>query len=83
VAHGAIGRHAVGARQHRRREVRHRGGMGAYVAALVVKELVVDAEDMAVAVDRRADMMGLLARMVGGDQVLAAILDPFYRPAEF
>jgi hypothetical protein len=26
--------------------------------------------------------MQLLARMVGGDQVLAAILDPFHRPVE-
>ena len=39
-------------------------------------------EDAPVAIDRGADAMLLLARMIGGDQVLAAILDPFHRPPQ-
>ena len=82
MADGAIGRHAVGAGQHRRGEIGHRGGVGAHIAALVVEEFVVDAEDAPVGVDGGANVMGLLARMVGGDQVFAAVFDPFHRPAE-
>ena len=59
-----------------------RGAMGAHIAALVVKEFVVDAEDAAVRIDRGARVVALLARMIGGDQVLAPVLDPFHRPAE-
>ena len=33
-------------------------------------------------VDRGADLVHLLARMIGRDQVLAAVLDPFHRTAE-
>ncbi len=39
-------------------------------------------EDAAFAVDRRAYPMQLLARLIGGDQVLAPVLDPFHRPAQ-
>ena len=53
--------------------------MGAHIGALVVEELVVDREDAAVGVDRGADAVALLARMVGGDQMLAPVLDPFHR----
>ena len=79
VPDGAVGWHAVGAGQHRRGKIRHRGGVGAHISALIVKEFVVDGEDAPVAVDGGADVVGLLARMVGGDQVLAAVLDPFHR----
>ena len=56
--------------------------MGADVGALVGPEFVVDAEDEASRIDRCPDPVNLIARMVGRDQVLAAVLDPFDRPAE-
>ena len=56
--------------------------MGAQIGALVVKEFVVDRQDMARAIDGGADMVALLARMVGGHQVLAPVLDPFDRAPE-
>ena len=56
--------------------------MGADIGALVVEDLVLDAEDMAVLVDRDAREMALLAALVGAHQVLAAVLDPFHRPVE-
>ena len=40
---------------------------------------IVDGENLAVAGDRRFDVMMLIARMVGGDQVLAPVFDPFHR----
>ena len=39
-------------------------------------------EDAALGVDRGADLVPLLARVIGGDQMLAPVLDPFHRPAE-
>ena len=57
--------------------------MRAHIGALVEEELVLHAEDLSVLVDRGADAVPLLARVVGGDQMLAPVLDPFYRPAEF
>ena len=56
--------------------------VGAHIGALVVEIEVVDRQDAAVAVDRGADAVQLLARMIGGDQVLAPVLDPFHRAAE-
>ena len=78
----AIGRNAIRARQHRRGQIGDRGRMGAHVGALIVENLVVEREDAAVAVDRGAHVMLLLARMIGGNQMLAAILDPFDRPPQ-
>ncbi len=37
----------------------------------------------AVGVDRGADLVQLLARVIGRDQVLAPVFDPFHRPVEF
>ena len=54
--------------------------MGAHVGALIVKYFILDRENAPVAIDGGADVMLLLARMVGGDQMLAAILDPLDRP---
>ena len=82
VADGAIGRHAIGARQHGGGEIGHGGGMRAHIGAVVVEEFVVDAENAAVFVDRRLDLVALLARVIGGDQMLAPVLDPFDRPLE-
>ncbi len=83
MAHGAVGRHVIGPRQHRRGEVGDGGGVGAHVGTVVVEELILDAEDAAFYIDGGAHSMRLLARMVGGDQVLAPVLDPLYRPLEF
>ncbi len=51
--------------------------MRAHVGAIVVKELVVDPENVAIFVDRGPDLMTLLARVIGGNQVFAPVLDPF------
>jgi hypothetical protein len=56
--------------------------MGANIRALIVEEFVVDREDPAILVDRGAHMVMLLARMIGGHQMLAPVLDPFDRAAE-
>ena len=82
MADGAIGRHAIGPRQHRRGEVGHGGGVRAHIGAVVVKEFVVDAENAALRVDGGADAVDLLARMIGGDQMLAPVLDPLDRRLE-
>ena len=78
----AIGRHAV---RPRNESADHHGdadGVRAQIGALIVPELVVDRENAAVAIHGGPDLVGLLTRMVGADQVLAAVLDPFHRPAE-
>ena len=79
---GAIRRDAIGPRQHGSGEIGHRHRVGAHIGALIVKDLVVDRENAPVAIDRGAHAMLLLARMIGGDQMLAAILDPFDRPLQ-
>ena len=48
-----------------------------------MEEFVVDAENAAVFVDGRSYFVALLARVIGRDQVLAPVLDPFDRLAEF
>ena len=82
MAGGAIGADLVGAGEHAHGTPDDARTMGAHIGALVVEEFVVDAEQTPVLVDRGADAVALLARMVGGDQVLAAVLDPFHRTAE-
>src|SRR6516165_11173939 len=47
-----------------------------------MKELIVEGEDPALAIDPRADPMALLAGMVGGHQMLAPVLDPLDRAPE-
>ena len=82
VADRAIGRHPIRAGQDARRHVHDSCGMGAHIGALVVEINVVDGEDDAVGIDRGADLVQLLARMIGRDQMLAAVLDPFHRAIE-
>src|SRR5262245_26243774 len=74
----AIGWHAIRARQHGRRKVGDGCGVCAHVSPVIVKELVIDPENAAIFVDRGPDLVALLARMIGGDQMLAAIFNPFY-----
>ena len=83
MADGAIGRHAIGAGQHGGGEVGHGGGVRAHVSAVVVEKFVIDCKDLAVRIDGRADLVVLLARVIGRDQMFAPVLDPFDRPAEF
>ncbi len=71
-----VGRHFVRSQHQSRRHVRHAHAVGAQIPALVVKELVVDAENPAIGIDRRPDTVGLLARLVGGQQMFAPVLDP-------
>ena len=79
MADRAVGRHAIGAGQNARRHVHDARRVGAHIGALVVEIDVVDGEDDAVVVDRGADLVQLLARVIGGDQMLAPVLDPFHR----
>ena len=82
VAGDAVGRDDIRSWQHRRGEIRHGGRMGADIGALVGEEFVVKAQDEAAVVDRGADMVDLVSGMVGGDEMLAAVLDPLDRAAE-
>jgi hypothetical protein len=54
--------------------------VGAHIGALVVKYLILERENVSVAVDGGANVMQLLARMVGGDEVFASVLDPLDGP---
>ena len=77
-----IGRYDIGAGQHGRGQIRDRGGVGPDVGALVRPEFDLEAEDEAARIDRSAHLVHLIARVVGRDQMLAAVLDPFDRPAQ-
>ncbi len=65
VAGGAIGADLVGAGEHAHGPPDDARAVGAHIGALVVEELVVDAEQLSVLVHRRAHLVALLARMVG------------------
>ena len=67
VSDGAIGRHAIGSRQHGGGEIGHGCRMRAHIGAVVVEEFIVDGEDVAFGIDCRANAVRLLTRMVGGD----------------
>ena len=75
-----IGWNAVGARQHRGGEIGHSCRVRPHIGALIVENLILERENMSLAIDCRADVMVLLARMIGSDEMLAAVLDPLYRP---
>src|SRR5260221_5761063 len=83
VADGTISRHAIRPWQHCGGEIRHSRGVRAHISAVVVKEFVFDSKDVALRIDRSADAMILLARMIGGDQMFAAVLYPFDWTFEF
>ena len=82
MADRAIRRHPIGAGQDARRHVHDARGMGAHIGALIVEIAVVDGQDAALVIDRGAHVVKLLARMIGGDQMFAPVLDPFHRPLE-
>src|SRR5205807_682406 len=77
-----IGADAVGAEQHGGGKVGYRHRVGAHIGALIVKELAVNSEQPAGSIDRSTDTIMLFAGMIGGDQMFAPILDPFYWTAQ-
>src|SRR5258708_38464437 len=56
--------------------------MGAHIGALRMEELVVDSQHAAMGIHRGTQQMALLARMIGGEEMLAPVLDPLHRPPE-
>jgi hypothetical protein len=73
---------AVRAGQELRRLRRHHPAVGADIGAHVAVDVAAQAEDDPVARAGDLDVAVDLARVVGRHQVLAAILDPFHRPAD-
>jgi hypothetical protein len=82
MADRAIGRHPIRPRQDPGRHVNDARRVRAHIGALIVEIAIVDGENDAIGVERGADLVYLLARMIGGDQVFAAILEPFHRAME-
>src|SRR6266508_3380078 len=74
--------YAIRAGKHSRREIDHARAMRAHIGALIVKELVIDRQNAAVAIDGGANFVPLLPRMIGGDEMLVTILDPLHRVPE-
>ena len=77
----AVGRHHVGAGERGRRDERH-DDAPRQVGAGVVQHGAAQAEDFAVAVDRDRDLPVLVALLRRRQEMLAAVLLPFHRPAE-
>jgi len=59
MAARAIGGDAIRAGQHRGGQVGHGGRVGAHIGALVVEELVIDGEHLAIRIDGGAHPMAL------------------------
>ena len=77
-----VSRHLVWSQHQARRHVRNADTMGTQIRALIVKELVVDAENAPVGVDGSTYTMCLLSRLVSAQQMLSPILDPAHRASE-
>ena len=75
-------RNAVGARQHLRDVARARRAVGAQIGADVGMGVAAQRQDRAVALAGDLELAFGVARVIGGDQMLAAVLDPFHRPAD-
>ena len=75
-------RHAVGAGQHLRGVARRRHAVGADIGAEIGGAAPAQREDGAVARAGDLQLAFGIAGVVGGDQVLAAVLDPFHRAVE-
>ena len=61
MAHRAIGRNAVRARQHADSQFGDAGAVGAHIGALVEKKLVIQGQNAPLPIHRRTHMMALLA----------------------
>src|ERR1700730_10547739 len=72
----------VRARQHCAGKIDDGDTVRAEVASLVEPELVVEAQNEAVLVDRRAHPMGRASRLVRRHQMLVTVLDSLDRPPE-
>ena len=82
MADAAIGGDAVRPGHHGHGHLRNPGAVGAHIGALVEIELSSRARIRPVGIERGARVVALLARMVGGHQMLAPVLDPFDRPPQ-
>src|SRR5581483_8688223 len=74
----AIRWHTVRPRQHASGPLCDSRPVRADVRALIVKKRIIDCKYSTVRVNRRADAMMLLARMIACDEILSAIFDPLY-----
>ena len=52
------------------------------IRSLVMEEVIVDGKQAAFRIDRGANSVPLLARMICGDHVFAPVLQPFYRASK-
>src|SRR5581483_11435396 len=76
----AVGGNAVRPGQHGGGEIGYGCRVRTHIATLVVKTFVIYGEDDAFAIDRRPHPVLLLPRMIGRNEMLAAVLDPLDRP---
>ncbi len=74
-------RHLIAERQRRSRSVRHVDA-ARRIGAVLVDQRAANAADFAAGVERHLHVPDLVALLGGGDEVLAAVLDPFHRPAQ-
>ena len=79
---GRVVRDPVGPGHQGRRQLGDDDPVGADVGAEVHREPVDEGHDPIVGVESDLDLVVLLPRVVGGHEVLAAILDPLHGPAE-
>ena len=78
-----VGGHAVRAREHGRGELGDRDAVGAAVGAVVLDDVVGQAQDPAAGVERGRDAVILLPGVVHRHQVLGPVLGPLDRAAGF
>ena len=81
MADRTVGGNYVRARQHCAGEVDDRDPVGPEVASLVEPELVVEAQNEAVLIDRRAHAMDRASGLVCRHQMLVTVLNPLDRPS--
>jgi len=76
-----VGGQAVRAGEDAERDVGDEDARRPEVAALVVPDLVAENEQPPVVAEGALDVVGLFPRVVGGHEVLRAVLDPLHGPA--
>ena len=76
-----IGRDHIGARHGRRGDVRH-DDAPRHEGAGVMQHAAAHAENLCLRIDRDGDVPILVALLGGAQKMLAAVLDPFHRPAK-
>ena len=83
MTNGSISGYAIGPGQHCGGKIGHGRGVCAHIGAVIVEKFIFNSENVALRIDCGADAMMLLTRMIGGDQMLAAVLYPFDWALEF